>query len=422
MTLRELVYENYNFVVDSRLIKENDVFLAYKGEKVDGHDYVEEAFKKGASYCVVEKNLNYNNPNIIIVGSVEKELLTLSSELVNKANLKIGITGSTGKTTTKEILYEMLKPSLKVFKTEKNYNTEIGIPLTILNNYNGEEVVILEMGLQKENDLKYLTEFYRIDVAFITNIGHSHIEFLKTLENVAVEKMKITANMEKGLLICFGDNDYLNSLIPKHLNFLNFGKNKNNSGFLIDYEYVNEKTKVLFEIHKKQVLLTLNNFWSEGQLLDLLACLIFIIYIEFPIDPFILEQIKLPENRFQIFKSENGIIISDCYNASLESFKSGFDSIKKISDYKKILIMGEIKELGELSQEIHNQIVDLAKNIFDKIFFYDPNKKFMYEDVIFFDKIENIAEIINEHKSYLIYLKASNSIGFEKFIKERGIL
>ncbi|MDN5342123.1 MULTISPECIES: UDP-N-acetylmuramoyl-tripeptide--D-alanyl-D-alanine ligase [Oceanotoga] len=422
MNLIELKNKKYFFQTNSKDIKKDDVFIALKGEKNDGHNYLNDAFQRGASFAVVEKDIPFKN--ILKVDNVLIHILKETSKLVNNnSKLKIGITGSTGKTTTKECLHQILSNTLSIFSTHENYNTEIGIPLSILNYYNNEDVAILEMGLQKKDDLKFLSNFYDLDVAFITNIGTSHIEFLESKENIAYQKSLITKNMKKGLVVLNGDYEKLLDFIPKNLNIIKFGKKDSNDSVLKDFEYSENKTKVLYKIFGKDVFLTLNNIWSEGQLIDLLAVISFCIFIQIPIDPYFISNIELPSSRFEIIKTDNCTIINDSYNASFESFKSGFESIKKYtSKDKKILIMSEIKESGEYSKEIHIKTIKLAQNIFNEIYFLDPENKFNYlNNINFIKNIEEVKELINNTKG-IIYIKGSNSTGLYKFMKERSYL
>lgn len=425
--LEELKKKGYKFQIDSRKIKSGEVFLCLKGENTDGHLFIEDALKKGADFVVIDNPSFANNlPNnkIIKVDNVLEEMLISSSQIVNNnSKIKIGITGSTGKTTTKECLYYLLSPFFTTFRNELNMNTEIGIPLSILNQYSNEDVSIIEIGLKQKGDLDFVTRFYKLDVAFITNVGPSHLEFLETIENVAQEKMKITNNMNKGLLILNGDYPILKELAPKRLKTLSFGLKKSNDAVLEGYEYnLNYTTTFYAKILGNHLMLTLNKYWSEGQILDLLSTLLFLTYIELPLDPFIICNIDIPEGRFQTITRENTLVINDSYNASYDSFNSAFKSISQIDFYPKILVMGEMKELGEYSKYYHEKVLSEAKEIFDEIYIYDPDNKLNYllqnqDKIIKFESLDDITKIISEIKEGLIYIKASNSTGIYEYLK-----
>jgi len=146
MSIENLWKEGRKFFIDSRNVEPGGVFIALKGENLDGHDYVNQAFEKGASCCIVQKSGDYKGETIL-VEDVVTELLKLSSSILKStAKLKIAVTGSTGKTTTKELLYNLMTRAGSVFRPYRNFNTEIGLPLSVLNDYKGEEIVILEMG------------------------------------------------------------------------------------------------------------------------------------------------------------------------------------------------------------------------------------------------------------------------------------
>lgn len=420
MTLEELFVKRYHFEIDSRKIKNNDVFLALKGQNTDGHKYVEDAFKKGASFAVVNEDYENNSNKIIKVKNVQEKILEVSSQIINdNAKMKIGITGSNGKTTTKICLKKILENNISTFSTEKNYNTEIGIPLSILNNYNNEEVAIIEMGIQKEKDMEYLTKYYKLDVAFITNIGSSHLKFLKNKDGIAKEKSKILNALNNGLLVYNADSPELKKYIENYKNKIAFGEILNKDSYLVDYEYIENSTKVYFKIFGKDALLTLESFWNKGQILDLLATITFSVFAHIPLDPYVISDIKLPESRFEFIKSEINTIINDSYNASYESFMTAFESIDKITSEEKTLIISEIRETGEDNTKIMRDIVDKALNIFDKIFFYDPNENFSWNDINIIRNKNDLNNILDNTKG-IILIKGSNSTGLYDFMKERG--
>ena len=168
MSIENLWKEGRRFFIDSRNVEPTGVFIAVKGENIDGHDYVNQAFEKGAGCCIVQKPGDYKGETILVDDAVT-ELLKLSSSIIkSNARLKIAVTGSTGKTTTKELLYNLMSCAGTVFRPYRNFNTEIGLPLAVLNEYKGEEIVILEMGLRKPGDVKLLSDYFQPDVSFIT--------------------------------------------------------------------------------------------------------------------------------------------------------------------------------------------------------------------------------------------------------------
>ncbi|KLO23118.1 hypothetical protein X275_04025 [Marinitoga sp. 1197] len=408
-----------HYEIDSRKIKKGDTFIAIKGEKNNGHDFVNNAFKKGAKTAIVEEKRNYIKDVILVDNVIDYINKKASILLKEKSKIRIGITGSNGKTTTKFFLYHLLSYGFKVFTTEKNYNTEIGIPLNILNNFKNQPVSILEMGLRKENDIEYLSKYYTPNIEIILNIGTSHIEFFKTRKKIAEEKLKIISYAEKpSLLFINGDEPLLNIEYPEDIKVFRFGENKDNDGYLIDFEYLNWNTRVYYNIFGENLMLTLNGIWNKGQLMDALASLMVSLYFEIPLDPFYISSFSLPEKRFELKKYGTSLIINDAYNASKESFLSGFESIKKMSiKKKKILLIGEVLEIGDKSYEYHIEIIESAKKIFDQIYFYDPKNKFKFNNISILHKKEDIFDILKSENA-LIYVKGSNGTNLWKYVEE----
>ncbi|KAF2956166.1 UDP-N-acetylmuramoyl-tripeptide--D-alanyl-D-alanine ligase [Marinitoga sp. 38H-ov] len=406
------------YEIDSRKISEGDIFIAIKGERNNGHDFVNEAFKKGAQKAIVEEPRDYIK-EVILVDNVINYINEKASQIIKNSKIRIGITGSNGKTTTKFFLFHLLSYGFNVFKTEKNYNTEIGIPISILNNYNNQPVSILEMGLRKENDLEYLSKYYSPNISIILNIGTSHIEFFKTRENIAKEKLKIISHSEKpGLIFINGDEPLLDINYPKDIKVYKFGENKNNDGYLIDYEYLNGNTRVYYNIYGESLMLTLSGIWNKGQLLDALVSLMVSLYFEIPIDPFYISSFKLPEKRFDFKRYNNSIVINDAYNASKESFFAAFETFKKMNiSEKKVLIMGEMLELGDNSYNYHLEVLKKAKELFDEIYFYDPENKYNFDEINIIKTKDDIIKVLNLPYSF-IYVKGSNGTNLWKIVED----
>jgi UDP-N-acetylmuramoyl-tripeptide--D-alanyl-D-alanine ligase len=275
------------------------------------------------------------------------------------------------------------------------------------------------MGIRKKRDMEYLTKFYNLDVAFITNIGTSHIEFLGSKDGIAKEKSKIINALNGGLLVYNNDSIELQKYIGNYRNKISFGHIMNKDAYLIDYEYFEDTTKVHFRIFGKDALLTLNSYWNKGQILDLLAAVEFSIFAKIPIDPYIISEIKLPESRFEIIKNQQNIIINDSYNASEESFFNAFESIEKIQTTPKTLIMSEIKEIGKNDKIVLNKVIEKAQEVFDEIYFYDKEGKYDLKNVKVLDDLKNVENILKNYKG-VILVKGSNSTGLYDFMKERS--
>tara|TARA_B100000029_G_scaffold191601_1_gene189419 strand:- start:30992 stop:32365 length:1374 start_codon:yes stop_codon:yes gene_type:complete len=364
---------------DSRTIKKDDVFLALKGDSFDGNKFANEAIAKGCKFFITEdKNIDKGG---ILVDSTTKFLENLASFLITKnKNIKIfGITGTNGKTTTKELLSSILSKKFKILSTKGNFNNLIGLPLTIMNLTNNHEALVLEMGTNSEGEIRRLANIARPQFATITNIGKGHTEKLKNEKTVFHEKKDIA---------CFFNSDSIFSF-----NFDN--------RFLKDYFLEIECKKISFGI-KNKADVSANNIstnYSEFDLcynkknikINLMAPGVHNIYnclcsaslsIMAGLE---LEQIKNGieefagiDNRFKIIKLKNGnVIINDTYNANPNSMQSAIEMTSKIfSTKEKIAILGDMLELGDLAEDEHIKIgKEISDNGFKELYAYGDNSE-----------------------------------------------
>ena len=231
----EIILNNKNkkfnkLSTDTRKIEKDNIFLALKGENFNGNKYVKEAFEKGASIAIVDEVL-YNeeeiNGIVIKVKDTKKALLSIARGYREKLGIKVvAITGSTGKTSTKDLVSAFLSGKYKVFKTKGNFNNEIGLPLMVLELDSSIDVAVLEMGMSNFNEIHNLAECAKPDIAMITNIGVSHIENLKTRENILKDKMEITDFFNKNnILILNSEDDMLQTVNSNMYEIINIGYN-----------------------------------------------------------------------------------------------------------------------------------------------------------------------------------------------------
>ena len=220
---------------DTRKIQESNVFLALKGENFNGNKYVKEAILKGASVIVIDEVLFdigeiKGDVTIIVVNNTNEALLALAKEYRKKLKIKVvGITGSTGKTSTKDLLAAFLSAKYKVLKTKGNFNNHIGLPLMILELDSSYDIAVLELGMSNLGEIHTLADCSRPDIAIITNIGLSHIENLKTQQNILKAKLEISDFFDKdNMLIVNSEDDYLNDINNKGFNVIKTGYLKEN--------------------------------------------------------------------------------------------------------------------------------------------------------------------------------------------------
>jgi len=336
------------FSIDSRNISKGDVFIAIKGERTDGHLYVEDVLKKGAVLAIVEnEKFKSDNINIIKVDDCVEALGKLANYYIKKNKFKvIGITGSIGKTTTKDAIAAVLSSKFTVSKSIGNYNTEIGLPLSVLNANQDSEYLILEMGARKIGDIKYLCNIAPLDIAVITQIAPVHLEIFKSMEGIIKAKSEIIENI-KEVAFLNGDDINLKKIGERFGKIIYFGCKEQE----VEKVVYNEKgTYVEFKDYTISIPLP-----GKGGLYALLCAkkIAEHIGIDKKIIKKTLKEFKSPERRIKIINKGDLIIIDDSYNSSPVALSSAFNISKKIKARRYIAVLGDMKELGEDTEYYH---------------------------------------------------------------------
>ena len=352
---------------DTRSIKKNSLFIAIKGENFDGNDFVEEAITKGALYAIADKKYdNQKNKKIIYVKNTVKALKKISGNIINEYKGKvIAVTGSNGKTTTTNIISKTLKNNSK---TLKNFNNEIGMPLSIMNASSKSKNLVLEIGASKFGDIDYLSKILKPHVGVITNIGHSHLEKLGNINGVFEVKSELIKNIKKnGFLIVPSDNKkHLDrwKKLRNDINILTFGIE---SGADFYASKINLKENGLsFVIRSnliKKPIQIKTSIEGKHNIKNILASFAVHFCLKEDLENFvnILKVNKL--NTLRQIKSKwiNGsVLIDDTYNANPDSTKK---SIDLLSNYNKntVLILGDMLELGRYKKQLHKEVGVYAK-------------------------------------------------------------
>lgn len=348
----------HGFTQDTRKIQAGDMYIPLKGEKADGHDYIEQAFQAGASSVITSQVINYPDKNVILVEDTLKALTDMATYLREHRNVKVvGITGSVGKTSTKDMIYSVVSTKYKTLKTLGNYNNHIGLPLTILR-YIDEEVMILEMGMNHLGEIHHLTRIAKPDIAAITNVGTAHIGELGSRENILKAKMEIVdALSENGILVINDDNDMLHTIKEHSYQLLRVGQNEGcdlkayhvdlkleESYFDIDYQgqTYHVHVPVSGEHFVYNALLAIGIGLSLG--IDMELCIQGV------------EHFELTKNRMDIIELKDGIkIIDGTYNANLDSMKSSLDVLSQYTN-RKIAVLADMLELGEYEKALHEEV------------------------------------------------------------------
>lgn len=351
---------------DTRKIEEKAIFIALKGERFNGNEYVDTASQKGAYICIVDevhfkKEEIKDYTTIIKVENTGKALLDLAKYYKSKLKIKVvAITGSTGKTSTKDLTAAVLSFKYKVFKTQGNFNNEIGLPLMIFKLDKSYDIAVLEMGMSDFGEIHRMAETALPDVAIITNIGISHIENLKSRENILKAKLEITDFFgDNNILIVNGEDELLGNLQEEKYKLIKTGLEKNHNIYAYDIN-LNEK-KVSFEVLEsetnKKVYINVPVPGKHNVLNSLLAIACGrVLGIEFEDIKKGILNLETTSMRLDIVKGKKFNIVDDSYNASPDSMRAAIDVLCNIKGKKRYAVLGTMKELGEESHRAHREI------------------------------------------------------------------
>jgi len=418
--------------IDSRVINNQNLFIPFKGENVDGHRYVAQAIKDGAGAAFYQKDVSLNenvDGPIIWVEDTLKALQQLSKAYLDFVGPQvIAVTGSNGKTTTKDMIESVLKPQFKVKKTQGNYNNEIGLPLTILELDQDTEISILEMGMSGFNEIELLSKLAEPNIAVITNIGESHMQDLGSREGIAQAKAEITLGLKSnGVFIYDGDEPLLKPHVAKIVDadLVSIGKDKANTLVcnIKDVEsagiafMVNNKDKfelpILGEHNMKNATIAI----AVGQRLGLSYETIYNN----------LRKVELTGMRMeQHYTEDRQLIINDAYNASPTSMKAAIDTLS-IMKGRKILILGDVLELGSDSQSMHEKVGEYLDNkAIDTLFTIGQESKYIFNKgkayVTQAEHFEDKSLLIKMLKDYVqpedkILIKGSRGMKLEEVVE-----
>lgn len=337
------------FSVDSRNIRRGEIFVAIKGEKTDGHFFVDEALKKGAVAVMCEKKIG--GPSILVHDCIEA-IGKLARDRVEVSGAKvIGVTGSLGKTTTKEAIKAVLETDFQVVANEGNLNTEIGLPMTVLNNVKKAEIFILEMGARKKGDITRLCKIAEPDIAVVTKIAPVHLEIFGSLKNIIETKLEILENLGPGgLAVLNGDDDELAELkITRIRDVIYFGIRSQNITHIL---YGKSETK--FRIENQDFIV---NVPSQSGLYAALAAIKVgsLLGVEMLRMAENIASMKLPPNRLETFEIDGVVFINDSYNSNPAALESALEYVSWAYEGRKIAVIGDMKELGNESGLFHEQ-------------------------------------------------------------------
>ena len=440
LIIGNLEEECNKFCKDTRILETGDTYIGIKGENFDGNTLWEQAFKKGAKAIIIQ-NIKFSKFDlekwkdkiIIEVNDTLKaiaEIAKYKREMYGKDFLVVGVTGSVGKTSTKDIIANVIGEKYKTLKTQGNNNNNIGLPFTIFN-LNNQKAAVIEMGMNHSGELTELTKIAQPTISVITNIGTSHIGNLGSRENILKAKLEILEGMEKKVLVINNDNDLLNKWNNecKHddIEIHTYGiendsevmaedikLNENDSEFICNIKGNRFKVKVpvggIHFVYNAICAATVGNLLGLS-----------VEEIRRGIETF-----ELTKKRMDIIELKNGVtIINDTYNASFESMKASLEYLKGLNAKRKIAVLGDMFELGDFSKELHEKVgKEVYKNNIDILICTGENARYIVEsakksgmnekNVYYFNNKNQTQEFIesNWKKGDTILFKASNGMKF----------
>ena len=350
--------------IDSRTMKGDDLFVPLIGEKADAHRFLSQAFENGAAASLTSEHDTCPEGitgALIRVEDTKKALQDIGRYIRSRLSLPlVGITGSVGKTTTREMIAAALSAGYRTFKTPANHNSQVGVPITISDISEADEIGVLELGMSEPGEMEVIADIARVDTAVITNIGVTHIENLGSRENILKEKLRIQDGMKRGgTLFLNGDNELLRDVRAKdgcETSFYGLGANCSYRAVNITY---NGGRPAFDMVHGAAVVPVVLEVMGEHNILNALAALAVADHYHVPLAD-AAEALKTFDgfkNRQQIYEKGNITIIDDTYNASPDSMKAGIRVLASLTDRKRrIAVLADMKELGEDAPLFHYEI------------------------------------------------------------------
>ncbi|MGG1575778.1 UDP-N-acetylmuramoyl-tripeptide--D-alanyl-D-alanine ligase [Fictibacillus sp. NRS-1165] len=420
---------------DSRQPSPQSLYIPISGEKFDGHNFVMQAIEQGAVASLwkrgtpVPQGLESSFPLLFVDDTVEALQKMAKLYLKKVKPVVIGVTGSNGKTTTKDLLEAVISTTFKTHKTQGNYNNHIGLPLTILSMENDTEVIILEMGMSNFGEISLLSKLSEPDLAIVTNIGESHIEYLGSREGIAKAKLEIKDGLkESGLLIVDGDEPLLQHL-SSH-NVLKCGYGEDCTVKIVNQE--GDEDGFTFELEGENMVYSLPLLGTHNVKNAAYAIAVgHYLNIEDSMINEGLKNLMLTNMRLEKYRGLNGaLLINDAYNASPTSMAAAIEAVKALNNYKrKVVVLGDMYELGPSEEEMHRGVAKHIDDTITDVIAVGEKGKWIGEEVLkkgepsinvaIFTKKEEASDAVRSLLSpeAVVLFKASRGLALETIIK-----
>ena len=417
--LYDLFIHNPQITTDSRNCPKGSIFFALKGDKFDGNQYAGKALASGCVYAVIDNPDYYIGERTILVDNVLKTLQQLAHHHRKVLGLPIiGITGTNGKTTTKELLAAVLSTKFNLLYTEGNFNNHIGVPLTLLRLTHDHEMAVIEMGASHPGDIKELVDIVHPNYGIITNVGRAHLEGFGSFEGVIRTKGELYdyIRRSKGKIFIKKENEYLQS-IAKGIEQITYG---NGDDAFASGQVVSCDPFLVFNWKQQGKLHTVETHMIGSYNLDnVLAAVAVGRFFKIPAERIsrAIAAYEPTNNRSQFKKTDNNELIIDAYNANPSSMKVALDNFITMPVQPKAIILGDMRELGPTSDELHAEVAEqIKKGQFDKVFLCGEHFSKVGKEFSPFATTEAMVEELRKQplKGYHILIKGSHSMGLEK--------
>lgn len=422
--------------IDSRAIEKGNLYIPIIGARVDGHTFFKSAFDNGAAAMLWQENIEGapSDLPLIYVKNTEIALRELATAYRNQLNFKIvGITGSNGKTSTKDILSSMLAAKFSVHKTAGNFNSEFGMPLTILRAPEDTEICVLEMGMRGLGQISLLSKIARPDAAIITNIGEAHIEELGSRENISIAKFEITDGLtEEGIFVYPGEEPLLKpkaAALNKAL--ITFGETAANDYYPTALSTLEDGMEFTVSGSEKALYLPI---LGKHNVMNALAAIA--VARRFGMDFDEIQQglsaLEMSKMRMELSKTKSGLtLINDAYNSSPTSVRATLDLLGSLQGYrKKIVVLADMLELGEKEADYHAEIgAAIDPGVVDAVFAFGPlatthlAAASRVQDTRAFQDKETLAQALIQlgRSGDIVLIKGSRGMKLEEVIEKINI-
>lgn len=428
-----------NFCTDTRKIQKGDIYVGLKGEKFNGNEYYKEALEKGAKVAVIsgievtKEDLDQYKDKTII--EVKDSLEAFGDIAAYKRDLYdipvVQITGSVGKTSTRDIIANVVRTQYKTLQTEGNQNNAIGLPTTLLK-LKDHEAVVVESGMNHLGEIRYLGKIAKPTVAVITNIGTAHIGFLGSRENILKAKLEILENLKPGgYIVINNDNDMLNKWAKEDTKYkkYTFGIEEKSDVMAYNIKVSEDYSTYNVKINNKEYFVKVpvsGKHFVYNSLCAIAVGNLLNIAPENIIKG--IETFTLTKNRMEVNKIKDDVtVINDAYNASYDSMKAAIEYLQGLPGGRKIAVLGDMFELGKYSEEIHRKVgIEVFTHKIDMLVTVGNESKYIAEEVKYlgmpkenvtsFNTTEEATDYLNNilRKNDVVLLKAAHGMQFLK--------